>query len=287
MRPPKFPVLDDHFHLDPRGKKWKAVNEFKRSGGTHIILVSKPYFPYPYRTIEDYRRIYETTLRLARESEEKTGVKVFVALGPHPADMTENVKRGMELENVKELMKQAIDLAAKYVEEGRAIAIGEVGRPHYEVPKRIWKASNEVMEYSFQVAKELGCAVILHTESANPGTFKEIASRAEKIGIKKEKVVKHFSGPLILERENFGLVPSVISMDNLLKAAIAKGNRFMMETDYIDDPKRPGAVLGPKTVPRKTYKMLESELFTEDDVWRIHCDLPRKVYGIEVEIRWK
>jgi len=25
--------------------------------------------------------------------------------------------------------------------------------------------------------------------------------------------------------------------------------RFMMETDYIDDPEMPGAVLGPKTVP--------------------------------------
>ncbi len=251
------------------------------------MLVSKPYFRYPYRTIEDYRKIYDMTIRLAKEAEEKTGVKIFVAVGPHPADMTENMKRGMELETVKELMKEAVDLAGEYVQEGQAVAIGEVGRPHYEVPKRVWRASNEVMEHAFQVAKEIGCAVILHTESANPKTFKELASRAEKIGIRKEKVVKHFSPPLILEKENFGLVPSVISIDNLLRVAASKGNRFMMETDYIDDPQRPGAVLGPKTVPRKTYKMLERGELSEEDVWMIHSEVPKKVYGIEVELRWR
>jgi hypothetical protein len=32
----------------------------------------------------------------------------------------------------------------------------------------------------------------------------------------------------------------------------------MLETDYIDDPARPGAVLGPKTVPRKTKEALRN-----------------------------
>ena len=34
----------------------------------------------------------------------------------------------------------------------------------------------------------------------------------------------------------------------------------MLETDYMDDPKRPGAVLGPKTVPKRTRQLLEAGL---------------------------
>ncbi len=58
----------------------------------------------------------------------------------------------------------------------------------------------------------------------------------------------------------------------------------MMETDYIDDKSRPGAVLGPKTVPRRTKAFLQNGLFTEEDVYKIHVGgNPRKVYGIDPE----
>jgi len=288
MRPKLFPILDDHFHLDPRGKRWKAVGEFERSGGTHIILVNKPYHQYPYKSIEIYNRIYETTLKLANEAMEKTKVKVYVALGPHPADFTENIKRGVPFNEAFELMKNAIDLAAKYVEDGKAIAIGEVGRPHYPVSKKVWVASNEIMLYAMEVAKDVGCPVILHTETASPKVFREISNMAKKVGLKPEKVVKHFSPPAIFETENFGLTPSVIAMDLALREAIAKTKTskrgFMMETDYLDDPNRPGSVLGPKTVPRKTYKLFEEGLIDEEVIYLIHKTTPEKVYEIEVEL---
>jgi len=288
MRRKLFPILDDHFHLDPRGKRWKAVGEFERSGGTHIILVSKPYYSYPYKNIEIYQRIYETTVRLAKEAMEKTGVRIYVAVGPHPADFTENLRRGVPFREAVELMKSAIDLAAKYVENGNAIAIGEVGRPHYPVSKKIWAASNEIMLYAMEVAKDLDCPVILHTETATPKVFREISNMAKKAGLRAEKVVKHFSPPAIFETENFGLIPSVISMDLALREAIAKARRsgrgFMMETDYLDDPNRPGSVLGPKTVPRKTYNFFEEGIMDEELIYLIHKNTPEKVYNIEVEL---
>ena len=57
----------------------------------------------------------------------------------------------------------------------------------------------------------------------------------------------------------------------------------MMETDYLDDLKRPGAVMGPKTIPKRTIDLLNKEIFTEDDVWKIHKDNPEKMYEISLD----
>ena len=69
--------------------------------------------------------------------------------------------------------------------------------------------------------------------------------------------------------------------EDLVKAALRGGPRFLLETDYIDDPRRPGAVLGPATVPRKTRAWLESGVLREEEAWRIHKDLPERTYRIE------
>ena len=112
---------------------------------------------------------------------------------------------------------------------------------------------------------------------------KELVNMGRKAGLPKEKIVKHFAPPLILEDENYGLMPSVLaSKKNILKA-IKKGTRFMMETDYIDDPRRPGAVLGPKTVPKRTQELLEMELITQEEMSIIHKENPEKTYGINLE----
>ena len=55
-------------------------------------------------------------------------------------------------------------------------------------------------------------------------------------------------------------MPSVLASKKNIEAAAKKGTRFMMETDYIDDPRRPGAVLGPKTVPKRTLELLENNI---------------------------
>jgi TatD-related deoxyribonuclease len=56
----------------------------------------------------------------------------------------------------------------------------------------------------------------------------------------------------------------------------------MMETDYIDDLERPGSVLGPKTIPRRTKQLIEK--WGEDVFWKIHKENPEKVYGVKIDI---
>ncbi|MFQ5800688.1 MAG: TatD family hydrolase, partial [Candidatus Hydrothermarchaeales archaeon] len=58
--------------------------------------------------------------------------------------------------------------------------------------------------------------------------------------------------------------------------------RFLLESDYIDDRRRPGAVLGPKTVPKTTLKLIEEGLLSSEDAARIHQDNVERVYGVEI-----
>jgi TatD-related deoxyribonuclease len=68
--------------------------------------------------------------------------------------------------------------------------------------------------------------------------------------------------------------------DRLAVAADA-GAPFLMETDFVDDPDRPGAVLGPKTVPRRVRWLLDDG--REDAVARAHVETPAAVYDVDTE----
>ncbi|WP_455393046.1 TatD family hydrolase [[Eubacterium] cellulosolvens] len=278
----KVPILDNHLHLDPVGLGPKAVKEFHRAGGTHIVLSHKPYHQTPVTKAEDYQKAFGITLYLAKQVRAETEVKVFVTLGPYPVELLHLADK-MGLEDAKKVLISGMDLAGDFVRSGDAIALGEIGRPHFEVSQEIMDASNEILLYGLELARDLGCAAVLHTESATPDVCSDLASLADRAGLPRERVVKHYSPPIITETENAGLFPSVLASEKNITAAVPQGTRFMMETDYLDDPKRPGAVLGPKTVPKRTLKLLNDNILTEDDIFTIHAENPKKVYGVEIE----
>jgi TatD-related deoxyribonuclease len=187
------------------------------------------------------------------------------------------------LDRAKELMFRAMEMAADYVRENKALAIGEVGRPHFPVSTEIWRASNELLLLAMSLAKSVGCAIVLHTEHATPDNMRDLASMAEQAGLDRNKVVKHYSPPLIHPKENFGLMPSVLASKEAVKEALGKGDRFLLETDFLDDPRRPGAVLSITTVPKRTNALMQQGLMTEEQAYKIHVENPRSVYGSAFE----
>ncbi|MDQ1274442.1 MAG: TatD-related deoxyribonuclease [Euryarchaeota archaeon] len=279
--PAKIPITDNHMHIDPRARGLDAVKEFQKSGGTHIILVTKPSWSLgiAVKKPEDYLEVFDETVEIASKIRE-IGVGAFPVLGVHPAEISKLMEY-MELSEASETMKKGLELAAGYVERGLAVGI-KSGRPHYPVSEDVWAASNEIMEHAFSLGKEQDCAVQLHTESVGELELKDIAERAKKIGIKMYRVVKHYSPPLVKTCEKLGIFPGVISVKGAIEQAIEEGTRFMMETDYIDDPDRPGAVLGPKTIPKRTIKLIET--YGEEPFWIVHKENPEKVYDIEIEL---
>ncbi len=275
-----LPILDNHMHLNPAGRCLSAVKEFARAGGTHIVLVSLPPWSLgvEINKPEDYRQVFDIVLKIARLAEKE--VSVFIVLGVHPAEINMLSER-FGLARAVEIMKGGLEVACEYVRRGEAVGL-KSGRPHYEVEKEIWEASNDIMRRSFELAKDSGCAVQLHTESATDENVAEIAGIARDVGLSPGKVVKHFAPPLVRVCESAGIFPSVLAGEDNVQKALSESTRFMMETDYIDDPQRPGAVLGPKTVPRRT-KMLIQE-WGEEVFWKIHKENPEKVYNVEIDV---
>jgi TatD-related deoxyribonuclease len=280
---PRIPVWDNHFHMDPTGRGVEAVKEFERAGGTHLMLVHKPYSMS--RTLDDHARAFETTFSLAEQARAQTGVKVFVAVAPHPAEFTELLKVGVPIEEAAAVQRAALQLAARHVREGRAVAMSEVGRPHWRpVEDDIMAVANALMEESFALARDVGCSVQIHAETATPESFADLAMHLDRAGLPRERAVKHYSTPIVDVALNQGLWPSVLIGKGSAEAAAAAGTRFLMETDYMDDPRYPGAVLGPKTVPKRTRDLIAGGLMTEEQAWIIHAENPRKVYGVDVEL---
>lgn len=273
-------IFDNHLHLRRDGRFLDAIKEFKKSGGTHFVLCQLPMTNLVIRE-KSYKACYNHTLKMADEIRSNIDIGVFVTVGPYPVDYLKLVDKFGRKPAIS-IMKRGIDEAAKLCEEKKCIGIGEIGRPHFNVDSQTIEDSNEILLYGMQRAKDVNVPVIIHSESTTPDHCKELTILGKKVGLPAEKIVKHYSPPLIFENENHGIMPSVLASKKNIETAISKGTRFMMETDYIDDPRRPGAVLGPKTVPKRTFELLERGLLTEEQVFIIHKQNPENTYDINL-----
>jgi len=271
------PVLDNHLHLDPeRGRGMEAVDEFARLGGTHLMIVNQPSWKLGVDSTdpEDFRSVFETTVEIAADATERLPGRAWPIVGAHPGLISRLIEdRGCSPAEARDCMQGVLDIAADYVGDGRALGL-KSGRPHYEVSDAVWDASNGVMKHAFSLGAEVDCAVQLHTEASEDLT--EIAEWADERGLAPDKVVKHYAGGRLA-----GPTPSVMSNKDWIETAAESGEPFLMETDFIDDPDRPGAVLGPKTVPRRVRWLLEQGY--DDAIRTAHVETPKRVYGIDTE----
>jgi TatD-related deoxyribonuclease len=275
MKNTPYPITDDHIHLDPvNGRGIEAARDFKRAGGTHLFLVNKPagLSGTPPRIPQDYLPVFDATLQIACGCRE-IGLVVFPILGVHPAELS-RLAETMPLPDAVSLMKRGLDLAAGYILEGTAFAL-KSGRPHYEVPQPVWEASNDVLHHALTLGARYGCAVQIHAES---GPCTDVVDIARSAGMDPCRVVKHYGSP------ETPLVPSLIANNPGIPEICLTGRNFMMESDFMDEHSRPGAVTGPKSVPRFTRRLLAEGSITEEDVCRIHMETPAKVYGVEISL---
>jgi len=271
------PVLDNHLHLDcERGRGMDAVDEFARLGGTHLLIVNQPSWKLGVEATdpEQFRTVFETTCEIVAEATDRLPGRAWAILGAHPgliSRLTED--RGCSTAEARACMQGVLEIAAEYVDDGRALGL-KSGRPHYDVDDAIWEASNDVMKHAFELAAAVDCAVQLHTEASEDLT--ELAEWADARGLAPHRVVKHYAGGRLA-----GPTPSVMSNRDWIETAAESGEPFLMETDFIDDPDRPGAVLGPKTVPRRVRWLAEQGY--NEAIETAHVETPKSVYGIDTE----
>jgi len=158
------------------------------------------------------------------------------------------------------------------VREGEAVAL-KSGRPHYEVAPDVLEASNGVLQHALELAADLSCAVQIHAES---GPCADVPAMAAASGMDASRVVKHFATP------DKPLHPSFVARHEAIPGLAQARRPFTMESDYMDENSRPGAVMGPKSVPRATLRLIADGLITQDDAVRIHAETPSRVYGVDI-----
>ena len=285
------PIIDQHIHLDRTNLFLDAVADFSSSGGTGIMLVHKPSFSHSLPTdLDGYRGAYSDTISMAEEVRKEFGLRVGVVLGPHPVAWEKQIPE-LGIEESSELHLEAVSLALEYIDSGHAHCLGEVGRPHYPVEEEIWERANDLLLEILSMASSSRTSVQLHVEENDEKTYSELSQLCITSGISSERAIRHFAPPNVSADFTHGLSATVNvgkgSIETIVETAREAVSPWGMETDFLDDNRRPGAVLGPKTVPKRTQELcssLLSEGWSENEVesllTKVHSEWPESLYGL-------
>ncbi|MFY9716754.1 MAG: TatD family hydrolase [Thermoplasmata archaeon] len=281
--PRDLPVVDHHCHLSPDGEGVAAAARFRSAGGTHLFLATQNYARRPLTSLEDYLRQFETTETLARRVLEETGVTVYVVVAPYPIDLLEAAGE-MGLPAALDLHCAALDLAGRWVRERRAVALGEVGRPHFSVEASLEAAGNDAFAHALGVAHDVECPVVVHSADLDPAAYRRLAEEAAKAGVPARRVVKHYARQRTTSADAAGIAPSYLARRELVREVTDDPAPWFLETDFLDDPARRGAVLDLETVPRRARAIAEASGGSAERLWRPFVDSVERVYGWRPEV---
>ena len=271
-----LPAYDNHLHLSPSGRNIEALKEFKAAGGTGLTLVTLPYQEVIISEGSDFMKSFGITISLAEKAKEMTDLKINVSVGPYPVLLIPLAER-FGLEKAEKIMIQGMEHAASLVADGKANSLGEIGRPHFPVDDRIVEASNRILLRGMELAHEVDCPVIIHCESEDY-TDRSLSDLAREAGLDPGKVVKHSSPPWVTPEETHGVMPSIPASRSLIREALSKSDRFMLETDFIDDPQKPNAIMAVTSVPKRINGLHQSGELSEEQIHRICEDIPDSLY---------
>jgi TatD-related deoxyribonuclease len=249
-QPPGLPIVDHHCHLSPDGEGVEAARRFRRAGGTHLFLCTQSYTLSPPTTLEGYRDQFSTTEALASKVRDETGCAVRVVLAPFPVDLVAQVAE-LGTAAATGLQVEALQEAADRVRRREAVALGEVGWPHFEVESEVSLAAEAVFDRALELAREVPCPLVIHSSDLDPTGYRTIVERGRRHGVPPERLIKHYARSVVTTEERGGMAASYVARRETVRAALGQPGPYFFETDFLDDPRRPGAVLDLETVPRR------------------------------------
>ena len=275
---------DAHCHSNPiEGLGAREIaKRFKKHGGWFIALVSLPPYHYGYTepSIESYRKMIELLLSEAKNVREE-GLEVRVLAGFHPAEADEYFRRGVPLEKIYELAVRVFELITSYHEKGLIDGIGEVGRQHYSTAPQRLVLSELIMIKAFEYAKDHDMIVHLHLEQGGWTTVRSIEELIKLSGISKDKVfLHHVDYETSKWAETLGFWYTIPAKQRMLRKTLSEKHRrrVLVESDFIDDPRRPGVSSYPWDIPRRINELINEGVIEESYAEKIMVDYVRKAY---------
>lgn len=280
--PRGLPVVDHHCHLSPNGEGVSAARRFRAAGGTHLFLATQNYTSTAPTTIEGYQRQFEITEELGRRVREEAEVIAYLVVAPYPVDLVSAASE-LGVEKALDLHRRALDLAGEWVRERRAVALGEVGRPHFPVPLEVGRAVDEAFRHALDVARESGAVLVVHSADLDDAGFRSLSDEASRAGVPPGRIVKHYVRHRPPANGTSGIVPSYLARRELVREAASDPAPWFLETDFLDDPARPGAVLDLATVPRRAAAIAAVSEAAAERLWVPFARSVEEVYGFTPE----
>ena len=282
-----IPISDAHCHVNPGGLGgFKIASKFRVAGGWFIALVSLPphYYGYDLSTEGMLKAIdsHVAECRRAREA----GIKVACIAGMHPAVIDRLVRvvgparAGEAVSRAERVIKYLRELRRRGVIDG----FGEFGRPHYKTLPESVVANEVILTKVFEVMEDEGGVIHLHLEQGGALTVHSVHTMLRGYNVRPEKVVFHHSTvKMIGEAVKHHYAATLTGRRGLIKAASrACTNAYcMIESDYIDDPSRPGAVMYPWEIAEEVSAVISEDGSTADAVVRMLVDNVVRVYDLE------
>ena len=281
--PADLPIVDHHAHLSPHGQGVEAARRFRSEGGTHLFLATQNYEAEPPSDLAGYERQFETTAQLAHRIEAEVGVTVYLVLAPYPVDLIRQTER-LGRDGAFELQDAALVLAGRWVEEQRAVALGEVGRPHFAVAPELAELSESVFRRALEVARDVGAPAVVHCEDLNADGYRALAAFASALAFPLHRLVKHYARRVVPVPERAGVVPSFLARRETIRDCRRDPAPWFLETDFMDDPARPGAVLDLATIPRRAHALAAEGADGIETLHRTFVDSVRMVYGFVPQV---
>jgi len=277
---------DAHCHSNPvsgLGAE-KIAEKFKSVGGWFIALVSLPPYHYGFNeaSIDAYRKTLELLVREVNVLR-RNGLKAVLLAGFHPAEVDEYFKRGMELREVVGLAEKVFDLIVGYHKQGLIDGIGEVGRQHYSTAPPRLVASELILLKAMVIARDYDMFMHLHLEQGGWVTVESINKLSKMLGLRKDRIFLHHVSINEYrwgEKEGFWytLPAKYKTLKNSLKD---KPDKALVESDFIDDPRRPGVSSYPWDIAERITTLLKEGVIDEEYLAKIMVDNIVKAYHVE------
>jgi TatD-related deoxyribonuclease len=280
--PADLPVVDHHCHLSPGGEGVEAARRFQREGGSHLFLTTHNWNHQPIRSVDDYRAQFESieTLGHRIQSEARVGASLVVA--PYPVDLL-SMADAMGLSAAEEVQMRALDLAGRWVMEHRAVALGEVGWPHFSISEEQSLVAQRIFRHALDVARDAACPAVVHCEDLTAEDYRSLSDQARAAGLSPQRVIKHYARSYVPRTERSGITPSFLARKDVVAAALDDEGPWFLETDFLDDPRRPGAVLDIATVPRRAAAIAREYPDRVDRLRIPFVESVTRVYGFTPE----
>jgi TatD-related deoxyribonuclease len=278
---------DSHLHTNPLHGygAGRIARKFKKEGGWFIALVSLPPYHYGFSevSVDSYRKTLDLLVREA-ESARSEGLTVIALAGFHPSEVDEYLKRGLSKKEVYELSAKVFNLINDYMKKGLIHGIGEVGRQHYGTSPERLVLSETIMIEALELACQHHALVHLHLEQGGWVTAFNIAKILDKIPCKSSRVVlHHVNYETGLWSSMLGLpatLPVKTSLEKILSTPGIRLDGFLVESDFIDDPKRPGVSAYPWEIPKFFNEKLERKEVSEETVLKLNVENVSKIYEV-------